>query len=79
MAKKVYYICGRCGYRAHHKMKCHNCGIMLEEECNDCFSAKGNCVCTFTVASIPGKAKKARAAAKKARKAPAAGKKQKRK
>ena len=41
------YICGRCGYRSHHKSRCHSCGFMLEDECGKCYSAKGNCVCKF--------------------------------
>ncbi len=66
MVKKLYYVCGRCGYRAHHMMKCHNCGIMLEEECKRCYSARGNCVCMLHgVHIIKRKAGKAAAAVKK--------------
>ena len=41
------YVCGRCGYRSHHRMKCPSCGFHLEDECVKCYSAKGNCVCRF--------------------------------
>ena len=41
------YVCGRCGYRTHHMIKCPSCCFMLEEECLKCYSAKGNCVCQF--------------------------------
>ena len=41
------YVCGRCGYRSHHQMKCPSCGVKLEDECGKCYSAKGNCVCKF--------------------------------
>ncbi|MBI2143093.1 hypothetical protein HYU20_02010 [Candidatus Woesearchaeota archaeon] len=39
------YVCGRCGYRSHHKTRCPSCGFMLEGECGKCYSAEGNCVC----------------------------------
>lgn len=41
------YVCARCGYRSHHKIKCPSCGFHLEEECLKCYNAKGNCVCRF--------------------------------
>ncbi|MBI3036627.1 hypothetical protein HYY73_02630 [Candidatus Woesearchaeota archaeon] len=41
------YVCGRCGYRSHHRMKCPSCGFHLEDECVKCYSAKGNCICRF--------------------------------
>ncbi|MBI2550099.1 hypothetical protein HYV83_02860 [Candidatus Woesearchaeota archaeon] len=41
------YVCGRCGYRSNHRMKCPSCGFHLEDECVKCYSAKGNCVCRF--------------------------------
>ena len=74
------YVCGRCGYRSHHKARCHSCGFMLEEECVKCYSAKGNCVCRFHGIFVSGKkARKkkggrafaAAAAAKKKKKAKA--------
>lgn len=39
------FVCGRCGYRAHHKGLCHNCKIHLEPMCEHCYCAKGNCIC----------------------------------
>ena len=57
------YVCGRCGYRSHHKARCHSCGFMLEEECVKCYSAKGNCVCRFHGIFVSGeKARKGRKA-----------------
>jgi len=41
------YVCGRCGYRAHHRIKCPSCGFHLEEECAKCYNAQGNCICRF--------------------------------
>ena len=41
------YVCGRCGYRSHHRMKCPSCGFHLEEECAKCYNAQGNCICRF--------------------------------
>lgn len=69
MARKKLYICGRCGYRSHHRMKCHSCGFMLEEECAKCYSAKGNCICRFHGAFSGGKniRKRATAAVRKRR------------
>ena len=62
------YVCGRCGYRAHHRMKCPNCHFMLEEECLKCYSAKGNCICQLHGEFLRGrhlaKAKPKKAAAK---------------
>lgn len=49
------YVCGRCGYRSHHRMLCHSCGFMLEDECGKCYSAKGNCVCRLHGAFAGGK------------------------
>ena len=76
MAKKTrrtekLYICGRCGYRSHHKTRCHSCGFMLEEECVKCYSAKGNCICKLHGVFVSGrhvKKPKKSAAAKKKRK-----------
>ncbi|MBI2176414.1 hypothetical protein HYU40_03660 [Candidatus Woesearchaeota archaeon] len=63
MAKKKLYICGRCGYRSHYRMKCHSCGFMLEEECGKCYNAKGNCVCRFHGVFGSGKKTRRKAAA----------------
>jgi len=41
------YVCGRCSYRAHHKVICHNCRIHLEPECENCHNAQGNCICLY--------------------------------
>ncbi|MBI2143856.1 hypothetical protein HYU17_01740 [Candidatus Woesearchaeota archaeon] len=65
--QKKLYVCGRCGYRSHHRMKCHNCGFHLEEECSKCCSAIGNCVCLFHNRFVNRK-KAAKVAAKKKRK-----------
>lgn len=59
------YVCGRCGYRSHHRMRCHSCGFMLEEECGKCYSAKGNCVCRLHGAFVGSKKIRDKAAAKK--------------
>lgn len=48
------YVCGRCSYRSHRRMKCPSCGFMLEDECGKCYSAKGNCVCRFHGAFVGG-------------------------
>ncbi len=52
---KKLYVCGRCGYRSHHRMACPSCGFHLEEECGKCYSAKGNCVCRFHGAFVGGR------------------------
>ncbi len=44
---QAIFICGRCGYRSHHKWLCHNCKIHLEPECENCHNAIGNCVCLY--------------------------------
>ena len=49
------YVCGRCGYRAHHRIKCQSCGFKLEEECAKCYNAQGNCICRFHSDFIGGK------------------------
>ena len=49
------YVCGRCGYRTHHKMKCPSCGFHLEDECVKCYSAKGNCICKLHGVFVSGK------------------------
>ncbi|MEK6853995.1 MAG: hypothetical protein AABX60_01550 [Nanoarchaeota archaeon] len=65
MAKKKIYVCGRCGYRSHHSMKCPSCCFHLEEECVKCYSAKGNCICKLHGVFASGKkVRKVKAAAK---------------
>ncbi len=71
------YMCGRCGYRSHHRMRCHSCGFMLEEECGKCYSAKGNCVCKFHGAFVGGKKIRKKASAAAAKKKRSKGKKRK--
>ena len=51
------YVCGRCGYRSHQKMKCPSCGFHLEDECAKCYSAQGNCICRFHGKFVSGKNK----------------------
>ena len=69
MKGKKLYVCGRCGYRSHHRTRCHSCGFMLEEECVKCYSAKGNCICKLHGVFVSGRharhAKHAAPAAKK--------------